>query len=355
MPSTARELPVSARLVLLALGAAGPLLGFATFVLVTVFNVLPRHDLPLIALAGASSLIAAAATVLWSGRGITRPIKALSEAAEAFGRGEQPPTQPGGLREANETAAALRRVFDRLAKCEAARAVEEERYRAIPETAALRDAGARNEVEAARRHLKEQLHQSQKMEALGQLTGGIAHDFNNLLLAINLNLESLAEDVAASDMTAPLFAGARDAVEQGRALIGQLLAFGRRQSLRPVSFDVNAATLDTVMMLRRMLPAAISVHAPFGRDLWPVYADRNQLATALLNLALNARDAMPEGGRLDIKTANATVDRRAAAANPEAPAGDYVMIAICDTGAGMDAAVAARAFDPFINTKNSLL
>jgi len=353
MPSTARDLSVSARLVLLALGVAGPLLGFASFVLLTVSNGLPRHDLPPIALTGASSLIAAAAMAWWAGRRIARPIEALSGAAAAFVRGEQPPAQPRGLREASEIATALRRVFDRLAECEAARAVEEDRYRAIPETAALPDAGARNEVDAARRHLEEQLHQSQKMEALGQLTGGIAHDFNNLLLAINLNLESLAEDVAASDMTAPLFTGARDAVEQGRALIGQLLAFGRRQSLRPVSFDVNAATLDTVMMLRRMLPAAISIHAPFGRDLWPVYADRNQLATALLNLALNARDAMPEGGRLDIKTANATVDRRAAAANPEAPAGDYVMIAICDTGAGMDAAVVVRAFDPFFTTKKA--
>jgi CheY-like chemotaxis protein/nitrogen-specific signal transduction histidine kinase len=199
--------------------------------------------------------------------------------------------------------------------------------------------------------VEDRLRHAQKMDALGQITGGIAHDFNNLLLAINFNLESLAEEVPDSARTQPLFDGARQAIEQAHSLIGHLLAFARRQPLSPTSVDINRSILETKLMLRRAMPAGIEVETRLGRAAGLVLADRNQFETALLNLALNARDAMPEGGRLTIGTGDVTLDAAYATLHPGTEPGRYVLIAVSDTGPGMTPDIAERAFEPFFTTK----
>jgi nitrogen-specific signal transduction histidine kinase/CheY-like chemotaxis protein len=198
---------------------------------------------------------------------------------------------------------------------------------------------------------EDRLRHAQKMDALGQITGGIAHDFNNLLLAINFNLESLAEEVPDSARTQPLFDGARQAIEQAHGLIGHLLAFARRQPLSPTSVNINRSILETKLMLRRAMPAGVEVETRLGRTAGLVLADRNQFETALLNLALNARDAMPESGRLTIGTADITLDAAYAALHPGIAPGRYVLVAVSDTGPGMTSDVAERAFEPFFTTK----
>ena len=198
---------------------------------------------------------------------------------------------------------------------------------------------------------EDRLRHAQKMDALGQITSGIAHDFNNLLLAINFNLESLAEEVPRTQTTEPLFEGARAAVEQAHSLIGHLLSFARRQPLRPTSVDINECVRQTQLMLRRAMPVGVEIDTRLCDQAGLVLADRNQFETALLNLALNARDAMPDGGRLTIGTMDVTLDDVYATLHPGALPGRYVLVAVSDTGSGMPTTVAERAFEPFFTTK----
>jgi PAS domain S-box-containing protein len=220
-------------------------------------------------------------------------------------------------------------------------------------TGILRDLTQRRADERARVKLEEQLRQSQKMEAIGQLTGGIAHDFNNLLLAISLNIETLDEEFADHTGAKPLIEGAMFATDQARTLIGQLLAFGRRQTLDVTTFDVNDVVLDMIAILRRTVQANIAIETVLPPDVWPVLADRQQLETALLNLVLNARDAMPASGRLVIETSNVALDAEFAAQNPGTTPGRYVIMSVSDTGSGMSPEVLARAFEPFYTTKKT--
>jgi signal transduction histidine kinase/CheY-like chemotaxis protein len=205
---------------------------------------------------------------------------------------------------------------------------------------------------------EDRLRQAQKMDALGQITGGMAHDFNNLLLAINFNLEALAEQVPASPTTEPLFERARQAIDEAQGLIGHLLAFSRRQPLSATSVDINQSVLATSNMLRRAIPSGVEVEARLeiearlGRTVGLVLTDRNQLETALLNLALNARDAMPNGGRLTIGTADITLDAAYTALHPGTACGRYVLVAVSDSGPGMAPEIAERAFEPFFTTKS---
>jgi CheY-like chemotaxis protein len=195
------------------------------------------------------------------------------------------------------------------------------------------------------------LRQSQKMETIGQLTGGVAHDFNNLLQVISANLDLLADDVQKDSRTGGRLQNAISAVERGSRLTAQLLAFARRQTLAPRATNLGRLINDMTDLLRRTLGERIEVESIVAGGLWNTLIDQNQLENAILNLAINSRDAMPDGGKLTIEVANAFLDESYARAHSEVTPGQYVMVAVSDTGSGMPAEVAARAFDPFFTTK----
>jgi len=201
-----------------------------------------------------------------------------------------------------------------------------------------------------RKAAEEQMRQSQKMQAIGKLTGGVAHDFNNLLAVIAGNLD-LAAERNSDEKIAKLLEPARRAAERGSTLTKSLLAFSRQQPLSPQVADLNTLSRDMTELLRRTLPSNIGIEFVGGAGLWKSEVDPGQLQNALLNLVVNARDAMPDGGRLTIETQNARIDTEYAATH-DLPAGQYVMLAVSDTGTGMPAEVIARAFEPFYTTKD---
>ena len=195
---------------------------------------------------------------------------------------------------------------------------------------------------------EEQLRRAQRMEAVGQLTGGVAHDFNNLLAVIQGNADLLKAGVV--DMGRAIEAIIR-ASTRGAELTQRLLAFSRQQPLRPRSIDMAELVAGTTGMLVRTLGETITIETAAEPDLWAASADPGQVENALLNLAINARDAMAGTGKLTIECANVRLDEAYVAQNPEAVVGDYVALAVTDTGAGMSADVMARAFEPFFTTK----
>ncbi|WP_431862697.1 response regulator [Azospirillum sp.] len=213
----------------------------------------------------------------------------------------------------------------------------------------VRDVTERARAEEALNRAEDTLRQAQKMEAIGQLTGGIAHDFNNLLQAIGSSLHLIAERCDGTATLEPLGLAAA-AVERGATLTQHLLAFSRRQRLEPRAVDVGALARGMAGLLERTLGGTIEVAVDTAAGRWPAQVDPTQLEMALLNLAINARDAMAGGGTLTLRTA----DRRLGPGDPQ-PAGlepgDYVAVAVADTGTGMSAEVAARAFEPFFTTK----
>ncbi len=202
-----------------------------------------------------------------------------------------------------------------------------------------------------RRRTEEELRQSQKMEAIGNLTGGMAHDFNNLLGVIIGNLDLAQERIGADAELAELTNEARDAAWRGADLTRRLLAFARRQPLEPARIDANGLITNSVTLLRRLLGEDIEVVLDLGEQIWPVTADPAQLESALANLATNARDAMPHGGHLSIKTSNVGIDADYAAMHHEVIPGDYVKIEVSDTGIGMSPETTAHVFEPFFTTK----
>jgi PAS domain S-box-containing protein len=222
---------------------------------------------------------------------------------------------------------------------------------------ALREMNATLEQQVAERTAQlraneEALRQSQKMEAIGQLTGGVAHDFNNLLQVIIGNLDTIMRHL--SEDAPRLKRAANQALNGARraaALTQRLLAFSRRQPLDPKPLNVNALVTGLSEMVHRTLGETVAVETVLAAGLWQVEADANELEAAVLNLAVNARDAMPGGGRLTIETANAHIDEAYAASYAEVAAGQYVSISISDTGSGMDQETIARAFEPFFTTK----
>ena len=196
-----------------------------------------------------------------------------------------------------------------------------------------------------------ELAHSQKMDAVGQMTGGVAHDFNNLLTAILLNADVLVQHLPDGDPLRTVAEGTLKAAERGAALTSRLLAFSRRQMLEPQSTDVNKLVAGIEQLVRRTVGDHVEVSLLLGGDVWPAIVDRGQLETAIVNLAANARDAMPDGGRLTLETGNIELDDGYTALHPDVKPGEYVMVAVGDTGSGMSAEVAARAFEPFFTTK----
>jgi signal transduction histidine kinase/ActR/RegA family two-component response regulator len=199
--------------------------------------------------------------------------------------------------------------------------------------------------------LESQLRQMQKMEAIGQLSGGIAHDFNNLLGIILGNLELVSEKQTLDAPSREKIETALHATRRGAELTHRLLAFARLQPLAPRIVQVNDLILGMTALLQRPLGPTIEIAMQPAADLWPTKVDPAQLETTLLNLALNARDAMPQGGKLTVATANVHLDEDFVGMNQGAVIGDYVRIAVTDTGIGMSEPVRARAFDPFFTTK----
>jgi PAS domain S-box-containing protein len=204
-----------------------------------------------------------------------------------------------------------------------------------------------------REKLREQLTQAQKMEAIGQLTGGVAHDFNNLLTVILGSLELLQENPGAGEQQRRWLESAIGAGRGGADLVHRLLAFSRRQPLEPVSTDVNDRISHFAPLLRRTLGEAIEIRQKLGDAVWPVMVDAAQFDSALLNLAVNARDAMPEGGWIEIASENVVVDELYASQNPGLTAGEFVRVSVSDSGHGMTPEVAARVFEPFFTTKET--
>ncbi len=199
-----------------------------------------------------------------------------------------------------------------------------------------------------RARVEEQLRQAQKMEAVGQLTGGIAHDFNNLLTIVLTNLYLLQEK---SEVGGELLEDATDAVLRGAKLTQQLLAFSRKQTLAPEIVDVAELVQRSIGLLERTLGEEIEIRSALSSDLEKTLADPTQLETALLNIALNARDAMPTGGTLSISAANVVLDDKFVTSRPGLKPGQYILMTVTDTGTGIPAARVDQIFDPFFTTK----
>ena len=202
----------------------------------------------------------------------------------------------------------------------------------------------------AKRAAEEQLFQAQKMESVGQLTGGIAHDFNNMLTVITGTIEILAEGVKDDPALASIARMIDDAADRASQLTANLLAFASKQPLRPLETDVNALVEEVVQLLLPTLGRQIAIETALSDLAWPALVDRSQLSSALVNLAINARDAMPDGGRLLFRTGNFTRAEQDADIGGLG-SGDYVVIEVHDTGAGIPAAIRDRIFEPFFSTK----
>ncbi len=203
-----------------------------------------------------------------------------------------------------------------------------------------------------RKQQQAELQQAQKMEAVGQLTGGVAHDFNNLLTAILGNLELLEDRLKDDEVARKFSAAAIRASLRGADLTQRLLAFSRRQPLDPRAVEVNQLIPTAIELMRRTLGENIEIEVVLGTGLRNAFVDPGQLENTLLNLAINSRDAMPDGGKLTIETANAHIDQEYADAHAEVTRGQYVMIAVSDTGIGMTPEVRERIFEPFFTTKD---
>jgi signal transduction histidine kinase len=211
------------------------------------------------------------------------------------------------------------------------------------------------EVEEANKRLEDEqrLRQVQKMEAVGHLTGGIAHDFNNILTVIIGMAEVLGEELADDPVHTSSIRMIADAAARGAEVTKQLLAFSRQQPLQPYETDINALVEDTAKLLRPTLGEHVEMQLALEEDSWFALVDPNHLATALLNLAVNARDAMPEGGKLTLETGNVYLDEAYATANHEVRPGHYVMLAVSDTGSGIPADIRDKVFEPFFTTKET--
>jgi signal transduction histidine kinase len=299
------------------------------------------------------------------GRLFTRAGTLLAEQAELLGSGMPLPPRSFRLTEFQHIQNSLGRASNTLQEQRRQQLGAEQRLRDFnarleaevsSRTRELTDANARLVAEMGQREaLEGQLRQAQKMEAVGQLTGGIAHDFNNLLAVImgSLNLLQRRLDRGEIGALQRFIDGAREGTERAANLVTRLLAFSRRQPLSPEPIDVNRLVAGMSDLFSRTLGEHIRIETVLANGLWRSHADPNQLEQSLLNLAVNARDAMPDGGKLTIETANAYVDEPYARQHPGLAVGQYVMIAMTDAGTGMTPEIAAKAFEPFFTTKKA--
>jgi len=243
--------------------------------------------------------------------------------------------------------AALRDHAEMLARQVRHREAAEDQLRQLNEqleTRVITEIGERRDAEA-------KLHQAQKMETVGKLTGGVAHDFNNLLQVVSGNLQLLGKDIAGNARAEQRIANAMAGVSRGSKLAAQLLAFGRRQALEPKVVNVTRFVRGMDDMLRRAIGEGIEIETVVGGGLWNTFIDPGQVENALLNLAINARDAMEGQGRLTIELGNAHLDADYCRHHDEIEPGQYVMLAVTDTGTGMSPEVQAKVFEPFFSTK----
>jgi signal transduction histidine kinase len=273
---------------------------------------------------GVVAVIAGSGLVFVISDTFTRPLAELLRGFRALERGDY--AYPLDARGGDEVAHATR-AFDRMRK-----ALEE------------------NEVQ--KQQLEDQLRQSQKMEALGRLAGGVAHDFNNLLTVIKGHSELIVDRITPGDPVLASGQQIRKAADRAAALTRQMLAFSRKQALQPKVLNVNVLVEDIGKLLKRLMPDDIEVAFRADSSLGRVKADAGQLEQVLMNLTVNARDAMPRGGKLTIETENVTVTPEFARARPPIEPGDYVKLAVTDTGTGMDAETKAHIFEPFFTTKD---
>ena len=291
-----------------------------------LFGQMPRVGDNMLALLEAHPTAQSAARVLWQRAFTSRPFVEIAEFGEGLGRRSYE-MRFSALRDASGTAiGGYQFVYDVTER--------------LNEQARLQMA-------------EDALRQAQKMEAVGQLTGGIAHDFNNMLAVILSSLRLAKRRIARSDFDIEDYLdGAVKGAERAATLVSRLLAFSRQQPLSPQRTDANKLLGGIEEVLRRTLPESIAMEFVRAGGLWSIHADPHGLESALLNLAVNARDAMPEGGKLTFETANAYLDDTYAAAHSEVIAGQYVMIAVTDTGHGMAPDILARVFEPFFTTKD---
>jgi two-component system, cell cycle sensor histidine kinase and response regulator CckA len=217
--------------------------------------------------------------------------------------------------------------------------------------AIARDITERKRAEEERERLSEQLRQAQKMEAVGQLAGGVAHDFNNLLQVINGHAEMLLSELPKTDAARTSAADIAEAGKRAATLVSQLLAFSRRQVLKLENLDLNSVVGGFLKMIERVIGEHVRINFVPGFRLGSVHADRGQIEQVIMNLCVNARDAMPEGGQLTIETQNVVIDQEYCALHSWASPGRYVLLSVTDTGHGMDAETRERIWEPFFTTK----
>ena len=292
-----------------------------------------------IAAVGLASMAVASALTIVFGRRLARQVALLSQMAGALELGQPVASpSPSGIREIDTIGQALVRTSLTLQSRTA------EREFAL---------GALQQEVADRKKVEAQLVHAQKMESVGRLTSGIAHDFNNILAAIVGSIELVEDKLAADDEGLAALRNGIEAAMLGSELTGRLLAFARQQPLAPTEIDINDIVAMLTPVLRRTLGGQVQVESILDGDLWMARADSSQVQDALLNLSINARDAMPDGGLLRIETRNVTLDADYADRHIDAVPGDYVMLSVTDNGSGMPPEVMARAFEPFFTTKEA--
>jgi signal transduction histidine kinase len=314
-----------------------------------------RQQISYMLILGAIVIAAALAAALLVARRLDSTMGNLALLARRVGDGEVVEYQPSRLREVDALGSVLAGTSVELQRrsqglIDLNETLEDQ---VVARTAQLSDANAKLREEMARRERsEEQMRQMQKMEAVGQLTGGIAHDFNNMMAVVISSLRLMQRRLERGDTKVQEYIdGALRGAERAANLTRRLLAFSRQQPLSPETVDANKLIAGMEDVLRRTIPASISIETVFAGGLWRTRADAQGLESALINLAVNARDAMPDGGKLTIETSNAFLDEAYAASHGEVAVGQYVLLAVTDTGSGMPPEVIGRAFDPFFTTK----